>query len=69
MRNTRPKPGFSFEPSQPSLQVMPKQEKGEMRSDFNYFVEFAVILLGISVSDMIEQKNTRNYKQKARTKG
>jgi len=48
---------------------MPKQEKGEMRSDFNYFVEFAVILLGISVSDMIEQKNTRNYKQKARTKG
>ena len=42
---------------------MSKQQKGGMRSAFHYIVEFAVILLGISVSVMIEKNNAREYKE------
>ena len=34
-----------------------------MRSAFHYIVEFAVILLGITVSVMIEKNNAREYKE------
>ena len=42
---------------------MSKQQKGGMRSAFHYIVEFAVILLGITVSVMIEKNNAREYKE------
>ena len=42
---------------------MSKQEKGGMRSAFHYIVEFAVILLGITVSVTIEKNNAREYKE------
>ena len=42
---------------------MSKQQKGGMRSAFHYVVEFAVILLGISVSVFIEKNNARDYKE------
>lgn len=42
---------------------MSKQEKGGMRSAFHYIVEFAVILLGITVSVTIEKNNAHQYKE------
>ncbi len=42
---------------------MSKQEKRSMRSAFHYIVEFAVILLGITVSVTIEKNNAREYKE------
>jgi len=42
---------------------MSKQQKGGMRSVAHYVLEFAVILLGITVSVAIEKNNARNYKE------
>ena len=39
---------------------MSKQQKGGMRSVAHYVVEFAVILLGISVSVFIEKNNAKD---------
>ncbi len=54
---------------QPYFAAMSKQEKGGMRSAFHYIVEFAVILLGISVSVMIEKNNAREYKRDIKDQG
>ena len=48
---------------------MSKQEKGGMRSAFHYIVEFAVILLGITVSVTIEKNNAREYKREVKDQG
>ena len=53
----------------PTLPAMSKQEKGGMRSAFHYIVEFAVILLGITVSVTIEKNNAREYKREVKDQG
>ncbi|MDA8695371.1 hypothetical protein N9L83_00315 [Flavobacteriales bacterium] len=45
---------------------MSKQQKGGMRSVAHYVVEFAVILLGISVSVFIEKNNAKEYKEQVK---
>ncbi len=42
---------------------MSKQQKGGTRSALHYIIEFAVILLGISISVYIEKNNAREYKE------
>ena len=42
---------------------MSKQQTGGTRSALHYIIEFAVILLGISISVYIEKNNAREYKE------